>query len=44
MSDLSAKLFKAQVDLQGQLTKLGLPSGAMGCGMMGDGMGMHHTL
>lgn len=55
VSDLSAKLFKAQVDLQGQMTKLGLPSGAMGGGMMGCGMGgmmggmgggsgMHHTL
>ena len=55
VSDLSAKLFKAQVDLQGQMTKLGLPSGAMGggmmgCGMMGggmgsmNGMGMHHSM
>lgn len=51
VSDLSAKLFKAQVDLQGQMTKLGLPAGAMGGGMMGcgtggmgSGSGMHHAL
>ncbi len=49
VSDLSAQLFTAQVALQGQLVKLGVPAGGMmGCGMMGGGMmggaGMHHTL
>lgn len=39
VSDLRAKLFEAQVNLQSRLTKEGVPSGNMGgMGMMGAGM------
>ena len=48
VSDLRAKLFEAQVNLQSRLTKEGVPSSYMGgmgcCGMMGGGMGMHNGM
>ncbi|WP_300160668.1 periplasmic heavy metal sensor [Solidesulfovibrio sp.] len=53
IADLNAKCITAQVALQGQLAKLGLPAGSMGCGMVGagmmngnmmDGTGVHHSL
>lgn len=47
ISDLNAKLFEAQVALQNQLTKEGIPAmsgmgmmGGMSCPMMGGSMGM----
>jgi zinc resistance-associated protein len=47
ISDLNAKLFEAQVALQNQLTKEGIPAmsgmgmmGGMNCPMMGGSMGM----
>lgn len=47
VSELNVKLFEAEVALQSQLTKQGLPAmggigmmGGMSCPMMGNGMGM----
>jgi len=47
IADLNAKIFEAQVALQNQLTKEGIPAmsgmgmmGGMPCPMMGGGMGM----